>query len=60
MEVPYENHRMRITASIGVTGTDCVTEETFDSFLKSADRALYAAKDDGRNCVRSEMLRILS
>jgi two-component system cell cycle response regulator len=60
MEIPYEGHKIRITVSIGITGTDCVADENLDCFLKSADRALYAAKAENRNCVRCEMLRMIS
>jgi predicted signal transduction protein with EAL and GGDEF domain len=40
----------RITVSIGVAQLH--RKHTVDSWLKSADDALYRAKVDGRNCVR--------
>ncbi len=53
--VNYENKVIRVTASIGVTGLDNVGSETLEAFLKNADKALYTAKAEGRNCVRSEI-----
>lgn len=43
----------RITASIGLTAAQ-PRNDTPSSVLKRADKALYAAKAGGRNCVRSE------
>jgi diguanylate cyclase len=60
LEISYEGHMIKVTASIGITGTDCVGDENLDCFLKSADRALYAARAEGHDCVRSEMLRMIS
>ena len=42
---------VRLTVSIGVASND--TEMAFDQVLKSADRALYKAKSQGRNCVQA-------
>ena len=39
-----------LTMSIGVT--DRRRDDTVSSLLQRADAALYAAKHDGRNCVR--------
>jgi len=49
--IPFKDHEIAVTVSIGVAmaptdGTDP------DRLLKSADLALYRAKDDGRNCTR--------
>lgn len=41
-----------VTASIGVSSID-KDDRVVDSALERADRALYRAKSDGRNCVRS-------
>ena len=42
----------RITVSIGVA-TSVPTRDTISVVLRRADAALYAAKDAGRNCVRT-------
>jgi diguanylate cyclase (GGDEF)-like protein len=42
----------RITVSIGVA-TSVPTRDTISVMLRRADAALYAAKDAGRNCVRT-------
>ena len=43
--------RGRVTASLGVTCLGCA-EDTADALLARADRAMYAAKNAGRNrCV---------
>jgi len=41
-----------ITASVGVYGLDRIGNETLDDLVRAADRAMYKAKDAGRNCVR--------
>jgi len=43
--------RIRVTASIGVHVIDPAVESGVDHALGSADRALYAAKANGRDCV---------
>ena len=40
---------LRVTISIGVAGYDAARHYTLDSFVQSADTALYAAKNSGRN-----------
>lgn len=45
-------HTLKITVSVGIATNDR-KDQTFDDILRRADRALYAAKDAGRNCVRS-------
>ena len=41
-----------ITASFGVAESSKETEETLTLLLNNADKALYRAKENGRNCVR--------
>jgi diguanylate cyclase (GGDEF)-like protein len=45
-------HQLPVTASIGVT--QYAPGESIESALGRADRALYRAKEAGRNCVRME------
>ena len=40
-----------VTVSIGVAELD--DEQTQDEWLRAADAALYAAKNAGRNCVKT-------
>lgn len=50
--VPYGTGHRRVTASCGVAALVPVPDLTAESLVASADRALYAAKHSGRNCVR--------
>ncbi|KQQ13380.1 diguanylate cyclase [Methylobacterium sp. Leaf123] len=43
---------LRATISIGMAGAE-VTDDDIDRTIERADRALYAAKSAGRNCVRT-------
>lgn len=45
--------RLRVTVSIGVSSFCKHRPETFQELLSLADKALYLAKADGRNCVRT-------
>lgn len=49
--VDKTDHPPRMTASFGVT--QFIEGETYVSLLGRADRALYQAKNDGRDCVRT-------
>ena len=40
-----------VTVSIGLHTMHGLSDESADAMLEAADRALYAAKDRGRNCV---------
>lgn len=47
----FGERSIRVSASFGVAPLDC--SGTIDDCYRTADRALYRAKQDGRNCVRS-------
>ncbi len=47
----FDGSPFKITISIGVTGTETVSEPTPTGLFKIADECLYRAKDAGRNCV---------
>lgn len=46
----HEGHKIKTTISLGVT--ECCGKSTIDEMLKRADKALYDAKNAGRNCVK--------
>ncbi|MFV0449165.1 MAG: diguanylate cyclase [Vibrio sp.] len=58
IRVTIEKHEfhlgLRITASLGFS--TCQPDDTLDSWLERADKALYRAKSAGRNCVKSDVL----
>lgn len=45
-------HPIRFTTSVGLASLETV-DQGFDQMLMQADRALYKAKQDGRNCVKT-------
>lgn len=47
-----EGQCLRATISVGMAGAE-VADDDIDHTIERADRALYAAKSGGRNCVRS-------
>jgi len=49
--VNYENKKLMVTASIGLTQYDADMDKMRNSFLDRADRALYLSKENGRNIV---------
>ena len=51
MEVPASGEPGRVTISAGVAGVDSVPDGSVADLIASADRALYSAKNAGRNRV---------
>jgi diguanylate cyclase (GGDEF)-like protein len=51
VDVPYAPKDVRVTCSIGYT--EISETDDVQSLLERADKALYQAKHDGRNCIRS-------
>jgi diguanylate cyclase (GGDEF)-like protein len=52
LSIPYGPGARRMTASAGVAAMVPRAASSPESLVASADRALYAAKHSGRNCVR--------
>jgi diguanylate cyclase (GGDEF)-like protein len=52
LEVPYGGIKVKITVSIGVASFS-IHGSTPAQVIQTADRALYLAKNSGRNCVRT-------
>jgi two-component system, cell cycle response regulator len=51
-ETKWDGHpHLVVTASFGVTDLEHAAEPTAKAMIDSADQALYAAKEAGRNCV---------
>lgn len=48
-------HRLRVSASLGVHTVDPGVDIDSDAALSVADQALYAAKANGRDCVRTSI-----
>lgn len=48
-------HAVPMSCSIGLHPINPVLETSIESALEEADRALYRAKKDGRNCVRTSV-----
>ena len=49
--VPWENTMIPVTASFGLAGTTAIENRDFESLYTDADKALYVAKQRGRNQV---------
>lgn len=49
--VLFDNNSIQVTASFGLTKLMGNTEEDFENCFKTADKALYLAKTNGRNRV---------
>lgn len=48
-QIIHLNQSCQVTVSIGVAGNDLPGIQTMDDLLNAADKALYQAKDNGRN-----------
>lgn len=53
LEIPFEGRQIRVSASFGVAGYR--SPETVEQLLARVDALLYKAKEDGRDCVRSDL-----
>jgi len=51
--IEYTGSEIRLTASVGVSCVQPSSDTDATQLIKLADKALYSAKDAGRNCVRS-------
>ena len=56
--VPSDKGQIAVTVSAGVAYS-ASGEETFDSLFEQADQALYGAKTEGRNRVKSDLIRLV-
>ena len=50
--IAFEGEKLSVTVSVGVTAVPDAQVEKVSELVALADRALYDAKDAGRNCVR--------
>ena len=53
LNIDFAGQTIRLTASLGVASFTPDTNTTSDLLIALADKALYQAKDEGRNCTRS-------
>ncbi len=53
MVVNSSNDTVKVTISVGLAQSR--PSDSPDDLVKRADKALYLAKDSGKNCVRSEI-----
>lgn len=52
LKVTYKGTSITTSVSIGFTSTDEITIDSAECLLESADKALYKAKEEGRNCAK--------
>lgn len=53
LEIQYAGQRFHITASLGVSSFIPKANKSAGLLIEQADKALYQAKREGRNCIRS-------
>jgi diguanylate cyclase (GGDEF)-like protein len=51
--VEHEGHSIQITLSAGAASLTCCASPSSDELIAVADRRLYTAKEQGRNCIVS-------
>ncbi len=56
-EIAYEGQIIKITASFGVASLSLESSSPFEDLVKRADKAIYVAKDSGRNRVCVDNLK---
>ena len=52
-EYSYNEHKIHVTVSIGIVSVNRLFQVQVADIIGFADKALYQAKKDGRNCVRA-------
>ena len=53
-QLRFSEDKLRVTASFGVATTDTVHPRALEDLMKSADKAMYFSKQNGRNRVTTE------
>jgi diguanylate cyclase (GGDEF)-like protein len=53
--VNYNNYNIKATTSFGIANTRTANTDNLESLMEYADKALYMAKNAGRNCIKAYM-----
>ena len=51
IRIPFDGKELKVTVSIGVAEYPSTPAKNIDEMIEAADKALYRAKNDGRNRV---------